>query len=128
MLNFVRKLDKAPLPPPPPPSDGNRAPLPPPPQQQQESPSSISFSQVDPEVLAELPEDIRKEIEQSCSLKAASTSSSTTKSPAVPAADHLEVTFSQLDPDVLAALPEELRSEVEQGGNSFDILDFGAIF
>ena len=111
MLNFVRKLDKAP---PPQPSENKRPPLRhPPQQQQQECPStSISFSQVDPEVLAELPEDIRKEIQQSCSLKA--TPSSSSSRPKIPPADNLEVTFSQLDPDVLAALPEELRTEVEQ--------------
>ena len=136
MLNFVQKLDKAP----PPPSEIKKSPLPP--QQRQES-LSISFSQVDPEVLAELPEDIRKEIQQSCRLKAGPSTSSSSgrakndkadkvdidrndkidncdksdnigKVDKTERTDNLEVTFSQLDPDVLAALPEELRTEVER--------------
>ena len=100
MLNFVRKLDMAPPPPPPPVRP------------QQESPLSLSFSQVDPEVLAELPEEIRREIEQSCR---ATTPAESSSSSAIKIQDEsLEVTFSQLDPDVLAALPEDLRAEVRQ--------------
>ena len=119
MLNFVRKLDKAP-PPPAPPSEDKKRPL-----RQEEGPSSsIRFSQVDPEVLAALPEDIRNEIQQSCNLRAGPSSLSASekrdkdkadKTAEVEEAAHdLDATFSQLDPEVLAALPEELRAEVEQ--------------
>ena len=115
MLNFVRKLDKAP-PPPAPPSEDKKRPL------EDGLSGSIRFSQVDPEVLAALPEDIRNEIQQSCHLNAGPSSSSSTsdkrdkvdKTDEVEeAARDLDATFSQLDPDVLAALPEELRAEVE---------------
>ena len=120
MLNFVRKLDKAP-PQPAPPSEDKKRPL----TLEDGLSGSIRFSQVDPEVLAALPEDIRNEIQQSCNLKAgpSSTSSASEKrdndkadktAEVEEAARDVDATFSQLDPEVLAALPEELRAEVEQ--------------
>ena len=74
-------------------------------------------SQVDPDVLAELPEDIRSKLESKQSTKSVDTSRGATslvrsrsKSPAVPP-DGLP-NLSQLDQETLDALPSDVRAEV----------------
>jgi DNA repair protein REV1 len=78
----------------------------------------IMPSQVDPKVLAELPEDIRsKLLRQNRQLSPTpsnnvSTHMSSTPSKALPFGMTALPTQSQLDPDILAALPAEVRAEV----------------
>ena len=104
---------------------------------------NLSFSQLDPEVLAALPEDIRKEIIADVEKKKKTTTQSIqepgpsrfnsggfakdvqkkrtiqnpgpTKGAAVrPDPNPADLSFSQLDPEFLAALPPDLVAEVKQ--------------
>jgi DNA repair protein REV1 len=84
--------------------------------------NNLSLSQIDEDVLSELPEDIRKEIEQNCQsmkkqpepVSKCSTSKNTNNTGNARKEEAHDFSFSQLDPEVLAALPEELRAEVRQ--------------
>ena len=92
-------------------------------------PSSASLldatiSQVDPEYLAALPEEIRSEIQENCASNSRRQMEEEENKRKMSAADSsksekstLEMSFSQVDPEYLAALPsdiaEELRAEME---------------
>ncbi len=111
MLNFVQKLDR------PSPSlkfETRSPPL--------TKPANVSFSQIDQDVLSELPDEIRKEIEESYQPKAKGnikpSSHATRVNPksneTTPVKKDSDLSFSQLDPDFLAALPEDLQAELKQ--------------
>lgn len=84
--------------------------------------SDLSYSNIDKSVLEALPDDIRKEIEQSLGPKLGVTDSSTlgnnegqeSTSSVATESELLQISFSQVDPDYLAALPKEMVEELEQ--------------
>jgi DNA repair protein REV1 len=84
--------------------------------------SSLDIDDIDVDVLKELPEDIRKEIEAEMMKQKKAEKSSAVNKPEENVNDDLrqdEMSFSQLDASVLAQLPDDLVQELrEQHGKS----------
>ena len=78
-------------------------------------PEDLSFSQIDPDVLSSLPDEIKKEIEQACVKRKDIKCFDDSETPSPSSSKSLlDVTLSQVDSDYLAALPKDIAEELKR--------------